>query len=262
MAARSPRDGTGSGSERPAPCLPARITAPTRCSGVHRHGGPMLAVNRRLALGALLALAALCALASWAGSAAPATAAPATVLPPVRHVWVVNLENTSYSESFGTPAADPYLASVLTGQGVLIQNYWGIGHNSADNYIAQISGQAPNPDTQTDCAGYPDFTQGASINQDGQAVGRGCVFPSGIKTLPDQLEAQGLTWKGYMQDMGNVATMDQGYTCAHPHNGSESSDGNFPDKYATKHDPFVFFHSIVDDPARCKADVVPMDDMF
>src|SRR5947207_3986146 len=65
-----------------------------------------------------------------------------------------------------------------------------------------------------------------------------------------------------MQDMGNVATMDQGYTCAHPHNGSESSDGNFPDKYATKHDPFVFFHSIVDDPARCKADVVPMDDMF
>ena len=81
----------------------------------------MLAVNRRLALGALLALAALCALASWAGSAAPATAAPATVLPPIRHVWVINLENTSYGQTFGDTGnfftakvpPHPYLKDVL-----------------------------------------------------------------------------------------------------------------------------------------------------
>jgi len=31
------------------------------------------------------------------------------------------------------------------------------------------------------------------------------------------------------------------------------------DQYADKHDPFVYFHSIIDDPARCAAHVVDLD---
>jgi hypothetical protein len=40
---------------------------------------------------------------------------------------------------------------------VLLTNYWGIGHNSLDNYIAMISGQAPNPVTQMDCRVFVDL---------------------------------------------------------------------------------------------------------
>ena len=34
--------------------------------------------------------------------------------------------------------------------GALLENYYAIGHASADNYIAQVSGQAPDLGTQAD----------------------------------------------------------------------------------------------------------------
>jgi hypothetical protein len=68
----------------------------------------------------------------------------------VRHVWVIELENQGYAQSFGTPSADPYLAKTLPRMGALLENYYAIGHASADNYIAQVSGQAPDLGTQAD----------------------------------------------------------------------------------------------------------------
>ena len=35
--------------------------------------------------------------------------------------------------------------------GALLENYYAIGHSSAANYVAQVSGQAPNIATQSDC---------------------------------------------------------------------------------------------------------------
>ena len=55
------------------------------------------------------------------------------------------LENEGYAATFGSPSDDPYLASTLPAAGALLTNYYGIGHHSNDNYIAMISGQAPNP---------------------------------------------------------------------------------------------------------------------
>jgi phosphatidylinositol-3-phosphatase len=66
-------------------------------------------------------------------------------------VWVIELENRGYAQSFGTPAADPYLARTLPSMGVLLENYHAIGHSSAANYVAQVSGQAPSLGTQIDC---------------------------------------------------------------------------------------------------------------
>jgi len=60
----------------------------------------------------------------------------------VRHVWVIELDNQGYAQSFGTPAADPYLAKTLPRMGALLENYYAIGHASADNYVAQVSGRA------------------------------------------------------------------------------------------------------------------------
>ena len=56
---------------------------------------------------------------------------------------VIELENQGYTQSFGTPSADPYLARTLTRTGALLENYYAIGHSSAANYVAQVSGHRP-----------------------------------------------------------------------------------------------------------------------
>ncbi|HXZ58994.1 MAG TPA: alkaline phosphatase family protein [Steroidobacteraceae bacterium] len=196
-------------------------------------------------------------LVQWAAAAAgPATAAP--TLPPIRHVFVLVLENMSYSHTFASDSDAPYLAHTLPGQGVLLTQYYAIGHASLDNYVAMVSGQAPNHETQLDCPTYSDFRLSApALNVDGQALGAGCVYPSIVKTLPDQLEAAGLTWKGYMEDMGNDPRRERA-TCGHVPLGAAdpTSVARRGDQYAAKHDPFVYFHSIIDDAARCDAHVV------
>src|SRR5258708_8375363 len=60
------------------------------------------------------------------------------------------------------------------------------------------------------------------------------------QTLVDQLEAHHLTWKAYMQSMPSV-----GYT------------GGSTALYAEKHNPFVYFAAIRNNPARIQR-IVPL----
>jgi phosphatidylinositol-3-phosphatase len=181
----------------------------------------------------------------------------------VRHVFLVMLENESFDVTFGPRSQAPYLAQTLTRQGVLLRRYYAIGHNSLGNYIALVSGQAPNADTQNDCWRYTEFelTQ-PRLNAQGQALGRGCVYPRLVRTLPDQLEAAHLSWRGYMEDMGKDPARES-RTCARPALGSEGrlQLATRSDQYAIKHNPFAYFHSIVDDAARCNAHVVALDEL-
>ena len=119
-----------------------------------------------------------------------------------RHVFIIVLENEGYEKTFGLKSPATFLKS-LAKQGALLQNYYGIGHYSLDNYIAMVSGQAPNPVTQGDCQNFIDFVA-TGTTADGQAIGAGCVYPSSVSTIVNQLELKGLTWKGYMEDMGNI----------------------------------------------------------
>jgi hypothetical protein len=185
-------------------------------------------------------------------------AAHAQGLPPIRHVFVLVLENKSYEASFAPQSAAPYLAHELAPRGALLTQYFGIGHYSLDNYIALISGQAPNEATQMDCPMFDEFRADApGLDSHGQLRGSGCVYPSIVKTLPDQLEAAGFTWKAYMEDMGNDPARERA-ACAHvPIGAPDPTDGaQIGDQYANKHNPFVYFHSIIDDPRRCDAHVV------
>jgi hypothetical protein len=205
---------------------------------------------------AALAAALLLASAGPAGaSAAPAAGASAT--PPVRHVFLILLENKAFSQTFTFTSPAPYLAWTLPGMGALIPQYYGVAHESNPNYIALISGQGANPQSQADCQLYDDFTPGAP-GPDGQALGTGCVFPGSVPTIADQLTGKGLTWKGYMEDMGNATGQPQ--TCRHPAlNSQDTTQTARPgDQYAARHNPFVYFHSIIDTPA-CARDDVPLD---
>ena len=140
-----------------------------------------------------------------AGPAGSASAAPDghRGLSAVRHVWMIELENQGYAQSFGTPSADPYLAKTLPRMGALLENYYAIGHASADNYIAQVSGQAPDLGTQADCPLWIPFPGHVVAGPYHQLLGEGCVYPAAVPTLGSQLSAAGRSWAAYLQDMGN-----------------------------------------------------------
>lgn len=184
----------------------------------------------------------------------------------VKHVWVITLENENYSTTFGASTPSPYLAKTLTAQGALLSGYYGTGHVSLDNYVSMLSGQPGTPETVSDCTTYTDFAQTNTTFQDQLAVGHGCVYPANVKTLPDQLKAKGLTWKGYMGDMGNDPARESA-TCGHPALNAvdltqvaEAPSAAVPlgDQYATRHNPFMYFHSIIDSP-DCQSNIVNLD---
>ena len=191
----------------------------------------------------LLVLAAtLLAVTGLTGSATARPGPPSAYLPPAHHVFVVNLENKGYDETWGPGSAAPYLSQTLRAQGVLLTQYYGTAHNSLPNYIGQISGQGPNTETQGDCQLYDDFV-GAGTVDPGQAVGQGCVYPAHVPTVAGQLTAAGLSWKGYMEDMGTA--------CRHPalNTPDDTQQAEVGDQYAARHNPFVYFHAVIDSPS-------------
>ena len=185
-----------------------------------------------------------------------ASAAKTPAAGPAKHVFVIMLENESYNDTWSAGSAAPYLTQTLRHQGVFLTNYYAIGHVSLGNYIAEISGQGPSHSTQDDCTTYTNFTA-TGTGALGQLLGDGCVYPSSVQTIADQLTAKGLTWKTYQEDMANSTS--EPVACRHPVLGSADPTvvARLGDEYATRHNPFVYFHSIIDTPS-CGANVVDL----
>ncbi len=202
-------------------------------------------------------LAAVVAMLGVALSYGPATGAPeqagtvSAYVPPIRHVFVINIENKGYDKTWGPTSKAPYLAQTLRSKGVLLDAYYGTAHNSQPDYVAQISGQGPNPQMQADCQYFTNFTK-LGTESPGQLRGTGCVFPVGTPNLASQLHGKKLRWTGYMDDMHTA--------CRHPAIGAkdDTQRAEKGDQYATRHNPFVYFHSIIDDATYCKNHVLPL----
>jgi Phosphoesterase family len=195
----------------------------------------------------------------------------------IKHVWLIILENKSFDATFTGLNKNTYLWETLPSQGVLLKNYYGTGHFSLDNYISMVSGQATQPDTQSDCPFYdkfsgtvdfdgtlksnPDYGQVLSpVGPNAAAGSNGCVYPADVPTLFNQLDAAGVNWKGYAQDLGNPdesgPTHDAGTEfcgAPYPEPGPRGStafpnpgSANGTDQYVPKHFPFPWFESIRD----------------
>jgi hypothetical protein len=195
-----------------------------------------------------------------AATTTPTSTVPvAPQLPPVRHVFMIVLSDHGYDAAFGPGSQAPYLSTELTKQGELLTNYYAVTEGALANEVALISGQGPNPDTTADCPTYRDVTPG-TMDQDpqqtGQVIGSGCVFPRQAVTLPDELVANGASWKSYVEDMGN-GTAGQPTTCRHPAPGAADGDRvpRAGDAYVTWRDPLVYLHSVIDSPTCATSDV-------
>jgi hypothetical protein len=246
---------------------------------------------------AFAALSALLPLPSRAVEHAPVVRA---AVPPgaIQHVLVINLENQDYAVTFGPQSPARYLNGTLLPQGQLIVNYFATSHASLGNYTSEVSGQQGTPALNNDCLDmttllhppligqFTDVAPGTDaadrVRYPGQVVGDGCVFPAptavarGARTIGDQLDEidgnpRRLQWRMYAEDMGNDPARDygtpdpQGGTdCAHPpiDGVDHSNDATTTDQYATRHNPFVYFHSIIDNAARCNRHVVPLGRLF
>ncbi len=209
----------------------------------------------RPGLALALALAASAAAIVLAPREASADTAPA----PIQHVFLIVLENESAATTFGPSSAAPYLSQTLRSEGAYLPNYHGIGHASNDNYIAMISGQAPNIENQADCVNYNDLFPG-TLGAYGQAEGLGCLYPATVPTIASQLQAKGLSWRDYNEDMGADPSRESAQ-CGHPPVGAfdNTQTATAADQYATRHDPFVYFHSIIDNASLCDTHVVSLD---
>jgi hypothetical protein len=165
----------------------------------------------------------------------------------IKHVWLIILENKSYDATFTGLNQNSYLWKTLPSQGVLLQNYYGTGHSSMDNYLSMVSGQAPEEDTQSDCsventnfgandtivtkknANYGQVASAANAAQPSGANApngtNGCTYPTDAPTLFNQLDAAGKTWKGYAQDLGDQPGRDDAI-CGGPGSAANNPDTN------------------------------------
>jgi hypothetical protein len=75
-----------------------------------------------------------------------------------------------------------------------------------------------------------------------------------VKTLPRQLTKNGLTWRGYMQEMKRP--------CQHPAVGSADPTQHAEPgaNYAVRHNPFMYFEGIIGNERYCRIHVRPLRD--
>ena len=166
---------------------------------------------------------------------------PSPAAPQIQHIFYIMMENHGLNEILGNTADAPYL-NKLAGSYGIATHYFGVTHPSLPNYLAAISGSFQG--IWDDCVAGADVTCapqafGSQLtSQEASQAARTAHMFAG-QTLVDQLEAHHLTWKAYMQSMPSA-----GFT------------GGYAGAYGQKHDPFMYFASIRNNPARMKR-IVP-----
>jgi hypothetical protein len=181
-------------------------------------------------------------------------------LPEVKHAFVIVLGDNGYEALFGKKSPAKYLREELPAKGELIPNYYAVAGGSLANQIALISGQGPTPETAANCPTYADIVPG-TVSAEGQVEGNGCVYPSTVETLPNQLKAAGERWRAYVEDIDHGTELGQALACRRPAlGGPDTSPLPLPgDAYETWRNPFVFFHSIVDKTKECEENDVGLE---
>ncbi|MGI8695259.1 MAG: alkaline phosphatase family protein [Mycobacteriales bacterium] len=171
-----------------------------------------------------LAASAACLTLAVTAAAGAATSSPSHAGPSghahraaLDHIFVIMLENHSRSSVIDDANA-PYLTHLAHAYG-MGDKYYGVTHPSMPNYIATIGG---------DNFGLQDDNDQNVVNLD-------------RPNLVDQLEAHRVGWDAYMQTLP-ANKLDRF--------GPTLPDGTQAPLYAKKHNPFVLFDDVKNNPAR------------
>ena len=170
-------------------------------------------------LAGMLLLAAGCATGQGSVGTTP-TSPPTTAergAPSARRIIVVVEENHEFSQVIGARQA-PFL-NRLAARGTLLTRYYAITHPSLPNYVALVAGDPLG--IHGDC--------------------RTCHRRG--RTLVDQLQAAGISWKAYYQGLP-----------------APCSTAVIAGAYAKKVNPFLHLDSVRSAPQRCRR-VVPLSQL-
>ena len=181
-----------------------------------------VAVALAFGLGAVVGPMAVSAgpVAVSAGAVSNSSLSPSLGVPPLKHVFVIMMENTSFDDLLSPSNPNTTFIQQLAANNGLATNYFGVTHVSLPNYIATTSGS----------------TWGSNSDDIAQAP----LFDH--QNLVDQFEAAGVSWKAYMEDLpspGDTVT--------------QTPDG----LYVRKHNPFLMYPDVFNNPARANK-VVPL----
>ena len=156
-------------------------------------------------------------------------------MPRYQHVIVIIEENHSFDEIIGNRAA-PNINRLARDYG-LASNFYAEVHPSEGNYVAMLGGDSFGiHDDDAFWCRRGDQDKACPHASSSDYVDHSIDAPS----LTDQLSANGLSWKGYFEDI--------------PASGSklDRSVGPPPALYAAKHNGFLNFKSVQDDPALAR----------
>lgn len=159
------------------------------------------------------------------------------------HIFVIIEENKSYNQIIDSPNA-PIINKLAKNYGVAT-NFYAEVHPSEGNYVAMLGGDTfgINDDDGFFCE--PNTIKQFCKNSNKPDYANHTVTS---KSLMEQLESKGLSWKGYFEDI--------------PSPGSKEiiSTGKIPWLYAAKHNGFLNYKKVQEDP-NIKQKIVGFDQL-
>ena len=243
-------------------------------------------------------MAAAAVLSATAPVCANAAGLPVFTKGPINHVLVIDLENESEStwyKSSSMPYTNSvllqqgeFITNYYATSHVSLGNY--VSQVSGQEPTFTTNNDCINLASLSSPPVVGAFNTVTPGNDDpnptaypGQVDGDGCVYPAptatthGAQTIGDQLDAKyaalgidrkKILWREYAEDMGFDPARDHGDAdsdgvgndCAHPAVGGDdlTNTAEATDQYADRHNPFLYFHSVIDNAARCDSHVSPL----
>ena len=197
-------------------------------------------------------------------------------MPHLDHAYVIVMENHAYSQILGNPNA-PFITSYAHSAN-LATNYFAVGHPSLTNYLEIVGGSNfgvindNSPDwhnttcvsnlelgTPTDesvsaptcpIAGSGMDAATPAVDTTNEGTPSEPVYndplPSAhaiAKTIADQLDDKGLTWKSYQESLPPYGADRVNNSDGLISDVTEAEPG-MPKLYAVKHNPFVYFAKV------------------
>jgi phosphatidylinositol-3-phosphatase len=160
--------------------------------------------------------------------------------PHLNHVFVIMMENTSYSDLLNSSNTNTTFIQSLASTYGLETDYFGVTHVSLPNYVATTSGS------------------NWGSNSDDEAQADQGFFNH--LSLTDQLNQAGVSWKGYMESMPAVGFTGNFGDCTTATSAPDPFCTNSKTGtalYVRKHNPFMQYPDVFTNPALAD-NVVPL----